>query len=85
MATEDDSGGYATAMVESFWPSMQIELMNFWKWPTRIFLDNETFEYIEILCNSQRRHSQLNYESPVAHELCYEPPSGPARSSDSAV
>ena len=65
-------------MMESFWSSMQIELLNRKRWRTRIDLANAIFEYIEIFYNRQRRHSQLHYESPVTHELRYESPSIPA-------
>lgn len=70
--------GYDNAMMESFWSSMQIELLNRKKWRTRVDLANAIFEYIEIFYNRQRRHSQLDYESPVTHELRYEQPSIPA-------
>jgi len=56
-------------MMESFWSSMQIELLNRKKWRTRLDLANAIFDYIEIFYNRQRRHSQLKYLSPVEHEL----------------
>ena len=46
-------------MMESFWSSMQIELLNRKKWKTRVELANAIFEYIEIFHNRQRRHSAL--------------------------
>ncbi len=39
------------AMMESFWSSMQIELLNRKRWKTRIDLANAIFEYIEIFHN----------------------------------
>ena len=57
------------SMTESFWSSMQIELLNRKKWRTRVDLANAMFEYIEIFYNRQRRPSQLDYLSPVEHEL----------------
>jgi transposase InsO family protein len=57
---------------------MQIEPLNRKRWRTRIDLANAIFEYIEIFYNRQRRHSQLDYEPPVTHELRYEAPSIPA-------
>ena len=60
---------YDNAMMESFWSSMQIELLNRKKWRTRLDLANAIFDYIEIFYNRQRRHSQLGYLSPVEHEL----------------
>ena len=58
-------------MMESFWSRMQIELLNRKKWRTRLDLANAIFDYIEIFYNRQRRHSQLEYLSPVEHELRY--------------
>lgn len=39
--------GLDNAMRESFWSSMQIELLNRRKWRTRVELANAIFEYIE--------------------------------------
>jgi putative transposase len=64
---------YDNAMMESFWSSMQIELLNRKKWRTRLDLANAIFDYIEIFYNRQRRHSQLEYLSPVEHELRFTP------------
>lgn len=57
------------AMMESFWSSMQIELFNRRRWKTRVELANAIFDCIEILHNRQRRHSALNYHSPIEFEL----------------
>ena len=59
-------------MMESFWSSMQIELLNRKKWRTRIELANAMFDYIEIFHNRQRRHSQLNYRTSIEFELTFE-------------
>jgi|GEM_PF-7029279 len=40
---------YDNSMMESFWSSMQIELLNREKWRTRVDLANAIFNYIEIL------------------------------------
>lgn len=61
--------GLDNAMMESFWSSMQIELLNRKRWKTRVELSNAMFDYIEIFYNRQRRHSQLNYVSPIEFEL----------------
>lgn len=61
--------GYDNAMMESFWSSMQIELLNRKKWMTRTDLANAIFEYIEIFYNRQRRHSGLDYRTPIEHDL----------------
>jgi len=66
-------------MMESFWSSMQIELLNRRKWRTRLELANAMFEYIEIFHNRQRRHTQLGYLSPIEFELTSTAPLIPAR------
>ena len=60
--------GLDNAMMESFWSSMQIELLNRKKWKTRVELANAIFEYIEIFHNRQRRHSALGYRTPIEYE-----------------
>ncbi len=55
-------------MIESFWGTMQVELLNRKKWRTRLELANAIFEYIEIYYNRNRRHSALSWDSPVAFE-----------------
>lgn len=61
--------GLDNPMMESFWSSMQIELLNRKRWKTRVELSNAMFDYIEIFYNRQRRHSQLDYTSPIDFEL----------------
>jgi transposase InsO family protein len=70
--------GLDNAMMESFWSSMQIELLNRKRWKTRVELANAMFEYIEIFHNRQRRHSGLGYQSPIEFELADEQPPIPA-------
>jgi putative transposase len=60
--------GYDNAMIESFWGTMQVELLNRKKWRTRLELANAIFEYIEGYYNRTRRHSALNWESPSSFE-----------------
>ncbi len=65
--------GLDNAMMESFWSSMQIELLNRKKWKTRLELANAIFDYIEIFHNRQRRHSSLGYHTPIEYELLSQP------------
>lgn len=65
--------GLDNAMMESFWSSMQIELLNRKKWKTRIELANAIFEYIEVFYNRKRRHSALNYVTPLEYDLARTP------------
>ena len=66
------SDPYDNAMMESFWSSMQIELLNRRRWKTRVELANAIFEYIEIFYNRQRRHSSLGYRTPIEFEITSE-------------
>lgn len=63
--------GLDNAMMESFWSSMQIELLDRQKWKTRVELANAIFDYIEIFHNRQRRHSALNYRTLIEYELSF--------------
>ena len=60
---------FDNAMMESFWSSMQNELLNRKKWKTRLEQTNAIFDYIEVFYNRQRRHSSLDYVAPVEFEL----------------
>ena len=59
---------YDNALMESFWGSMQIELLDRRYWTTRAELANAMFEWIEAFYNPIRRHSGLGYHSPVEFE-----------------
>lgn len=59
---------YDNAVVESFWGSMQIELLNRKKWRTRIELSLAMIDWIEAFYNQRRRHSSLGNISPVEFE-----------------
>lgn len=65
--------GLDNAMMESFWSSMQIELLNRQRWKTRVELANAIFDYIEIFHNRQRRHSALGYSTPTEFENLPDP------------
>lgn len=56
------------AMAESFFASLQTELLDRKIWPTRSSLKAAIFEYIEISYNRTRRHSRLEYLSPLEFE-----------------
>ena len=60
---------FDNAMMESFWSTMQIELLDRKRWKTRVELSNAIFEFIEVFYNRRRRHSQLGYISPIEFEL----------------
>lgn len=50
---------------------MQTKLLDRQKWKTRVELANAIFDYIEIFHNRQRRHSALNYRTPIEYELFF--------------
>jgi putative transposase len=49
--------------MESFWGSMQIELLNRQRWTTVVELSTAMADYIEIFYNPERRHSSIDYEA----------------------
>ena len=56
------------AMAESFFASLQTELLDRQTWATREELATAIFDYVEAFYNSRRRHSALAYLSPNDHE-----------------
>ncbi|WP_182907518.1 IS3 family transposase, partial [Microbispora sp. H13382] len=62
---------YDNAMMESFWGTMQLELLDTRTWETREELANAIFEWIECWYNPYRRHSSIGMHSPVTFESLY--------------
>lgn len=56
------------ALSESFWSSMQNELLDQRGWSTRVELATAMFGWIEAFYNPARRHSVLGYLSPAEPE-----------------
>lgn len=56
------------AVVESFFHTLKTELVGFEDYHTRDQARSSLFEYIELFYNRMRRHSTLNYRSPVEFE-----------------
>ena len=56
------------AVAESFFASLQCELLDRHTWPTRAGLAQAIFQWIEGFYNPTRRHSTLGYLSPVDYE-----------------
>lgn len=56
---------YDNAMMESFFSSLKKELVRLQTFHSRSQAHRSVFDYIEIFYNRQRRHSALNYMSPV--------------------
>jgi putative transposase len=59
---------YDNAPMESFWGSMQIELLNRQKWRTKIELSIAMADYIVHFYNDERRHSSIDYLTPTEFE-----------------
>lgn len=57
------------AVAESFFASLRKELTNRVTFLTRDAARSQVFEYIEAFYNRARRHSTINYQSPVNFEL----------------
>ena len=56
------------AVAESFFATLQTELLDRDDWPTRDALRTAIFEFIEVFYNRRRRHSHLGHLSPVEFE-----------------
>jgi transposase InsO family protein len=52
-------------LMESFWSTMQRELLDRQRWDSKGDLGSAIFEWIEAFYNPRRRHSALGYLSPV--------------------
>jgi transposase InsO family protein len=63
---------YDNAPVESFFATLKCELVNRRRYRTRAEAKLDIFWYIEAFYNRQRRHSSLDYLSPLAYERQYE-------------
>jgi transposase InsO family protein len=57
------------AVAESFFHTLKVELIHDRNYKTRLSAKKDIFEYIEVFYNRQRRHSYLDYLSPVEFEL----------------
>jgi transposase InsO family protein len=62
---------YDNAMMESFFSTLQRELLNRRRWQTRKELAQAIFEWIEAWYNPHRRHSSIGNLSPIAYERLY--------------
>jgi putative transposase len=59
---------YDNAMCESFFATLECELLDRYRFPTQAAARLAVFEYIEGWYNPHRRHSALDYRSPVNYE-----------------
>ena len=59
-------------MMESFWSTMQRELLDRTTWETKGELAAAIFEWIEAFYNPIRRHTSIGDVSPIEFEVTYE-------------
>ena len=59
---------YDNALMESFFGTLKEECVERQTYQTRAEARSSVFEYIEVFYNRQRRHSSLDYVSPVTYE-----------------
>jgi putative transposase len=59
---------YDNALCESFFHTLQLELLDQHPWPTRRQLAQAIFEWIETWYNQSRRHSSIEMLSPINYE-----------------
>lgn len=62
---------YDNAMCESFFATLECELLDRVRFRTRAEADRAVFEFIEGFYNPRRRHSALDYLSPTEYEQTY--------------
>jgi putative transposase len=62
---------YDNAMAESFFASLETELLDRTTFRTRADARLAVFDYIEAFYNPRRRHSALDYLSPAEFERRY--------------
>jgi putative transposase len=68
---------YDNSMMESFWGTLQLEVLDRHAWENRDELANAVFEWIECWYNPRRRHSSLGMLSPAQFEATHQPRSSP--------
>ena len=62
---------YDNAMMESFWGTLQLEILDQKQWKSRDELANAIFEWIECWYNPKRRHSSIGMHSPITFEALH--------------
>ena len=69
LASMSGKGGYDdNAVAESFFVTLEFELVMMHDWHTREEARGAIFRYIETWYNRRRRHSTLGYVSPAEYE-----------------
>ena len=60
---------YDNALCESFFATLECELLDRRRFPTQAEARMAVFDFIEGWYNPHRRHSGLDYQSPIRYEL----------------
>ncbi len=63
---------FDNAMCESFFATLECELLDRHRFPTQVEARMAVFDFIEGWYNTQRRHSALDYDSPISYERRHE-------------
>lgn len=69
---------YDNSMMESFWGTLQLEVLDSRTWETRAALANAIFEWIECFYNTKRRHSSLGMLPPMLFETLHPDQTSPS-------
>ena len=69
MGTVGDA--FDNAVAESFFGTLQLELLDRHLWSSRAELAAAIFEWIECFYNLQRRHSTVGMLSPIDYETTH--------------
>ena len=62
---------YDNALAESFFATLECELLDRQRFKTRTEARLAVFDFIEVFYNRKRRHSALGYRSPAGYEAQY--------------
>ena len=65
---------YDNAMCESFFATLECELLDRCRFKTQVEARNATFAFIEGFYNRRRRHSSIGYLSPIDYERRHHAP-----------
>jgi putative transposase len=64
---------YNNSVAESFFGTLQLELLDTRTWPDRDTLAAAIFDWIEAWYNPYRRHTSIDMLSPLAYETSHQP------------
>jgi putative transposase len=76
---------YDNSVAESFFATLNKELVDRRSWPEKAELRSEIFDYIEVFYNRRRRHSTLGMLSPADYETSALGPDGAGRAASRLI